>query len=126
MSKRLVSVLALTCACSPVDGPEGALGGGNFGAGTTGGPGAGPQSPSDDDGGSSSSGGADESTTGAQDTTGGDDESSSTGAEDDGFTLGPGLYVSELSGADSNDGSREAPMRTIPWALQEAQAQDRS
>jgi hypothetical protein len=123
MSRRVLIALGLFCGCSAVSGPEGALGGDAFGEGTSGGPvtGANPTRDPDDD----SSSGAPEVDTDDGETDGAPepDGGSSSGGEDDDFMFVPGLYVSQSVGADSNDGSREAPMRTIQWALQEAETQ---
>jgi len=122
MRRRLLVLFGLAFGCSPVGGSGGALGGDNFGGGTSGGAATSPPSTDPFEPGSSSSVGPAQSTGGGE--TGEDDSGgSTTGGDEEGFTFGPGLYVSEVAGADSNDGSPEAPMRTIQWALQEAQAQ---
>ncbi len=122
MSARVLLVLGLLSGCAPSsDG----FGGNDFGEGTSGGPTGGVMTTAPPASGDNSSGESDSSETEGPGTGGmetGTGSGESTG-ELPGFEKGPGLYVSAASGADSNDGSREAPMRSIQWALQEAESQ---
>lgn len=123
MSARVLLVLGLLGGCSATSDGD-SFGGNDFGEGTSGGATDGASSTAPLPSGDGSSGTPDSTetddleSTGMDTGTGGDE---STG-EVPGFEKGPGLYVSATVGADSNDGTRDAPMRTIQWALQEAEA----
>ncbi|MGH1348502.1 MAG: DUF1565 domain-containing protein [Nannocystales bacterium] len=124
MSARVLLVLGLLNGCAATSDSD-SFGGNDFGEGTSGGPTGGmvtttPPASGEDSSGSPGTSDTDGTGTGGLETGSGNGESS---GEVPGFEKGPGLYVNATVGADSNDGSREAPMRSIQWALQEAQAQ---
>lgn len=124
MSARVFLVLGLLSGCAATSDSDG-FGGHDFGGGTSGGPTGGVLTtgpmPAED----GSSGGPASTETDDADSSGTDTETDSGESTGDpgGFEKGPGLYVNATTGADSNDGSPEAPMRTIQWALEEADSQ---